>query len=303
MKKLLIALGAVVMVLVVGVFAFGGGTGGGSDSMTSADKAGSATSPPRLSSTAARDAAADGSAAEARPDLDTDAFAPAVIRVGHLSLRSRNIPRDLVTIKSVVGMLGGQISNESSSGTDTRSRNAQYAALTVRVPEAKFEQAMRQIGETARVTGREINAEDVSTQVLDVDARVKAKRASIASLEKLLARAGTVGEVMAVERELSARQADLDSLVQQQKYLATQTSMSTINVSLSGPDRAARFDTDGFLGGLKTGWAALTGFLVGALTVAGVLLPWLPLIALVVLPAWWWLRRRTPRKSIDPVDA
>ncbi len=302
MKKLLITLGAVVLVLVVGMLALGNGAGSQSDARTSAGQAAKATRPQRLSTATGRDAAPDNSAEQTASGPDTDAFAASVIRVGNLSLRSRNLPRDLVTIKSLVRTLGGHISNENSSGTGDRSRNSQYAELTVRVPEARFEQAMRQIGETAKVTGREISAEDVTTQVIDVEARVKSKRASVASLETLLARAKTVGEVMAVERELSARQADLDSLVQQQKYLATQTSMSTINVSLSSRDRDAGPDTDGFRGGLATGWAALTGFLVGVSTVAGVLLPWLPLIALVAVPAWWWLRRRTTRKRTDPGD-
>ena len=301
MKKLLIILGVAVLVFVLGVVAFGVSRSTDSeDQMVAGDR--SATLSEQMPGLATRDASTDSAGKSAVTDPATGPIESTMIRTGNLSMITKDLQRDLTTIKSLVATLGGQVSNESSSGSRGASRDNQYAELTVRVPESKFEQAMRQIGETARVTHREINAEDVHTQVIDVNARVKSKRASVESLEKLLAKATTIGEVMSVERELSARQADLDSLVQQQKYLSDQTSMSTIQVTLASPDRADELDRDGFVGGLQTGWSALTGFLVGVLTVTGVLLPWLPLIALVVLPGWWWLRRRTTSKPTSPVN-
>ncbi len=73
------------------------------------------------------------------------------------------------------------------------------------------------------------------------------------------------------------RQAELQSLKAQQAYLADQTSLATITVHLSTPEKYVpppdALQDAGFLTGLKAGWDALSDVVVVALTVVGAVLP------------------------------
>lgn len=217
----------------------------------------------------------------------------AVISTGSLAVSSRRLDgvrRDAIAL--VEGM-SGTVANEDS-GSDSHGR-LDSVDLTLRVPAASFESAMDGLARLGTLHHRQQSAQDVTTQVIDTDARVKAKAASVASLRALLAKARTIGQIMSIEGELGSRQAELDSLKQQQKWLADQTSMSTINLTLQRPEAVPVAAHTGFLGGLEDGWHALAGSGLVLLTVAGALLPFAALLALVGLPLWLvWRRRRSP---------
>ena len=285
MKKLLIAVGVLVALFVAVAF-FGVSTGSSDEKSVSADSdasiAGGRTSYDAPASTSSLK---DGGA---ETEQGTALDKPALIRTGSIGLRSDKLERDLGVVRSIATELKGQIETESNSGGD---HGGHYAELTLRVPNDQFDTAMKRLAAVADVTHREISSTDVTTEVIDIDARVRAQQASVASLEKLMAKANTVGEVMSVERELSQRQGELDSLLQQQRYLKSQTSMSTISVSMS-TDRDLLTKDDGFVGGLKTGWQALTGFLVWLSTAAGMVLPFVPLLLIVAGIVVWVVRRR-----------
>lgn len=212
----------------------------------------------------------------------------AVIRTASVGIDSDRMGRDLALVRSVATSLKGSVASENTQGSGEHA----YAELTLRVPNDTFDTAMSRLGEIGTVTHREVSTDDVTTQVIDVDARVRAQRASVNSLQRLMDKARTVGEVMSVERELAQRQGDLDSLLQQQRYLADQTSMSTISVSISEEAEEAEEAGTGFVDGLSAGWGALGAFLAAAAMTAGALLPFVPVVALVGVPIWLVIRRR-----------
>ena len=121
------------------------------------------------------------------------------------------------------------------------------------------------------------SSEDVTTQLIDVEARIKVQQASVERVRQLLARAQSIRDIMAIEAEIAQRQAELDSLAQQQAYLKDQTSMSTVKVNIErkpDPKKAAPKDDDsGFLAGLAAGWNGLKTTVVAVATVVGALLP------------------------------
>ena len=123
--------------------------------------------------------------------------------------------------------------------------------------------------------------------MLDTDVRVGVQRASIERVRALLAQAEDLQQVVALESQLASREADLGSLQQTQAYLRDQTSRSTITVSLERThrERPAERTESGFLAGLHAGWSALGGAGAVVATLAGVLLPWAVLLA-VLAPAW-----------------
>ena len=125
-----------------------------------------------------------------------------------------------------------------------------------------------------------MNASDVTQQQQDLDGRIDALTASVDRLQQLLAEATTIADLIAIESELTTRQAELDSLTQQRDWLVDQVDFSTITVDLVTEDVAPDPQPDDFWSGLVAGWNALVAFASWLGVAVGVLLPWL-LVALV----------------------
>lgn len=277
-----------------------GGDDSGNDAMTAAEPASpeSATGGSVLDEPAAREAS-DADAGGVDAVTATAVIDRAVIASGSLRLTTRHLADARQDAIGLVHGFGGHVADEQSQ-SDAKG-DLDRVDLTLRVPVASFEKALDALGRLGTVRNRQQSVEDVTTQVIDNAARVKAQAASVASIERLLARATTIGEIMSIERQLSTRQAELDSLKQQQKWLADQTSLSTVHLSLSRPAKDADDDESGFLGGLERGWDALGDSAVAVATAVGAALPFAVLLAVVGVPAWLLVQhRRRARVGATP---
>ncbi|MEK9599861.1 MAG: DUF4349 domain-containing protein, partial [Pontimonas sp.] len=128
-----------------------------------------------------------------------------------------------------------------------------------------------------------LNSVDVSLQKIDLDARIDVLEAAIERLNELLAEAASTSDLIAVESALSERQAELDSLQSQRDYLSDQTLFATLSISLITPANATPAEPDGFLDGIVRGWESILAFFAGTIVWAGILVPWLGLVAVVAV--------------------
>ncbi len=229
----------------------------------------------------------------------------AVISSGTVSLSSKDVAGTRQEVQRIVDAQGGDVTEENTE-TDEDGK-ASYSRFVVRVPSAKFSAAMSALEAVAGVVASNRGSEDVTTQVIDNDVRVRAQEASLKRVELLLAEATSLKNLIWIESQLTTRQAELDSLKSQQSWLTDQTSLSTITVDISAkPDKVVKKEKDdepaGFLTGLSGGMKALTGTLVALATVLGALLPFAVLALVVGLPAWLVVRRRraTPAQVETP---
>ena len=289
---------AVPLLLIAGCSS--GSSGGSNDSSSSSGSARStASSPgrqaadmaagPAAAPQAAAGAAAGGSVADTAPGIEQ----PSIISTGSVSLHAKDVAQARADAQHVADKYGGQVTDQETTTADDQKMGT--ARLVLRIPTRSFDQAMADLEQVAQLVDSSTTSEDVSTQVIDVDERVKAARASIDRITTLLSRAEKIGDIMAIEAQLSQREADLNSLLRQQAHLADQTALSTITVSIDRPTvvhhtrKAA--DKAGFVAGLSAGWHALSGFATGVATVAGALLPWVPVALLIGIPVWLAVRR------------
>lgn len=246
---------------------------------------------------------ADLAAPEAAPVADdagrdtdgkaTTAQQPAVISTGTVSLEAEDVGKARLQVRKVVdahqGTVGEQETTTGEKGELTTAR------LVLRVPSDRFDDAVAALEEIGTPTGTTTNGEDVSAEVIDVEARIRAQRKSVARIEALLARATSIEQIVAIEAQLASRQADLDALESRQRWLADQTSMSTLTVYVEQPaePRESEERATGFVGGLENGWDAFVDGLGAVLVVVGFLVPWLVLLALLAVPVRLLLRRWT----------
>jgi hypothetical protein len=219
-----------------------------------------------------------------------------VVYRGSITVRVRDVGRAADRAEALATGADGVVFSEQSS-TDPRHPRYGQATLTLRVPPSAFGPTLDALGRLGKELDRQRSAEDVTTQVTDVDSRVRSQQRSVDRVRLLLGRAETIGEVVQVEAELSRREADLESLEAQLAKLKDVTDLATIEVSLVSPDRTPAPVKDegpdlGFLSGLRGGLGALAGVALVAVTVLGALAPFALVVTLLGFPAWVVLRRR-----------
>ncbi|GAA1478289.1 hypothetical protein GCM10009623_27350 [Nocardioides aestuarii] len=236
-------------------------------------------------------------------------MAPAVIQIGTMTVRSDDVAGARVGVEKVVDAYGGSIADEKTmASTEGEVRTSK---VVLRIPAADFDAAMLDLAKLGEVTGSTRKAEDVTGDVIDTRARIRAQEQSLERVEVLFARAQNIRDIVAIEAQLSRRQAELDSLKGQLAWLEDQTSMSTITVYLEKAPEPAPVpkqtdDDNAFVGGVKAGWDALSEVGAGLATVTGAVLPFALVALLLGLPAALVLRRwlaahplRRPAAEVD----
>jgi hypothetical protein len=229
-----------------------------------------------------------------------------IIYTGSITVRVADVDDAAATATELAERFGGFV------GGDRRSAHADepaQATLVLRIPSDQFTNAVNELGELGEEESREIKTEDVTEEVVDLETRIATAEASVRRTRDLLDRAESIEDIVAVEKELSEREATLASLQARQRALDDLTALSTITVTLLAPEAVAEDeeeeeDDSGFLAGLASGWRGLTKSLAVLLTGLGVLLPWLVVLGTPTAAVMWWRRRRTlrpvPQAPQDP---
>ena len=214
----------------------------------------------------ASDTAVDGEYAAASAANVVETQEQAIISKGVVSLVGVDVAGDRFDVQKVVDAHDGEVVEEKNQtnedGEMTRSR------LVIRIPVADFDATMSELEKVAQLASSSRDSEDVTTEVIDTEVRIRAQSESLKRVELLLAQAQSIRDIVAIEAQLTRRQAELDSLKSRQAYLADQTSLSTITVFLEKkPEKTAakkaEEDDSGFFAGLGDGWDGMKTFLVG----------------------------------------
>ena len=211
----------------------------------------------------------------------------AVIQKGSVSLRSDDVAKARFELDKLLTKSDGLIDDERTE-TD-KEGEVRLSRLVVRVPSDNFDDTMTGIAKLGTLVESTRKAKDVTTQVIDTEVRIRAQEESLARVEALLARAQNIRTIMAIEAQLTRRQADLDSLKQTRAFLADQTEMSTITVYLERTDVSpeplgpTKHHTP-FVAGLINGWDSFSDMAGGLAKATGASLPFLGILALLAWP-------------------
>jgi hypothetical protein len=234
-------------------------------------------------------------AAKGRQDIGQPGLDRTLVRTANIALTAQDVTGTVDRARDIAIAENGYTGREEV-------RDA-AATITLHIPSDRFDRALDALSALGRVRSREQSAEDVTEQVVDLDSRITTQRASVARVRTLLAKAGTVDEIVRIEQEVTSREADLESLQQRRQALAGQVALSTVTVRITRsatPPAPPEEEASGFVAGLGDGW---TTFLVAgavALQVLGALLPFLLLFG---IPAALVLRHRRRRRVTAPTAA
>jgi hypothetical protein len=166
--------------------------------------------------------------------------------------------------------------------------------VTFRVPVDAFEPVLRQLKELGAYRGERSSTEDVTNQYVDLNGQLAAWRAQERVYLRLLDRAKSVTDVIAVQNQLQQVQSNIERLQGQLDHLEDQSSFSTIVLQLSEPGAGGPAQPTGRL---ARAWATAVnglGVMAAAVLVAVVWLTPVVVLAGLVLFGVRALRRPRP---------
>jgi hypothetical protein len=229
-------------------------------------------------------------------------FAERVRETGNATVvvAARSLQRDLQALATLATADGGFVASTTTQAAAAGS--PAQGTVVLEVPYGRFGAtvaAVRALGEVSSLT---TSAQDVTDQYNGLQAQLASLEASRRQYLAIMARATTIGSVLAVQDQLDAVQAQLAQLHGQLASMANQTTYSALTITLtahfvppaaprppSGWARAWNGAVAGFVAGCQAALRA-TGPLAFAALLAGTLLLGLR----GAVRAW---RRRGPRAA------
>ena len=152
-----------------------------------------------------------------------------LILTASVQMRSDDPWQTADAARAIATGLGGGVLGMSQSLSNER----RMANLVIRVPADRFDDAIAALKRlNAEVLSSNVDAKDVTDQLVDLDARLVALRAGEQRYLQLYASAKTVDEMLKVEASLSQIRQQIEQLAAQQKSTKDRVAFSSITLSV-----------------------------------------------------------------------
>jgi hypothetical protein len=254
-----------IRVVVVVALALGTATALGACSNGASNKGSSSAASATSFSPRANDAIAKSGAPKGRPL----SVPREVIYTADLQVRVDRLSPATARAVAIVDGAGGYLFSEDASLTGHTD-----ATLVFKVPPARFTSTLGQLAALGTPLAKNVNANDVTAQVVDLRGRIKTAATSVARLRNLLATAQNVPDVVAIENGLTARESELESLQGQLQVVTSQVQLATVTVVLTtSAPRPHHAGIPGFASAVGGGWDAFANTAKVAAAVVGAVLP------------------------------
>ncbi len=264
---------------------------------------GSAAGPPAPMPSAAPAAGETDEQLFNRTSTDAAAKGPLIVRTGQLNLEVSVLDDAIAAAERAVAAAGGYVAASQRQGDDENAG----AMVTYRIPVERWEStlaAVRKIG--VKVLLEQTGSEEVTSQVVDLGARLTNLRATESALQAIMVKATKIPDILEVQSQLTGVRMEIEQLTAQKQSLEERAAMATLTVGYSLPPTVA-------VTAVQEGWdpaaevdraaATLVGLGQGVANAAIwfviVLLPLALVLGILAGVAWLVARRFRPR-SIPP---
>ena len=226
--------------------------------------------------------AADGGGAATLTPQATGESARKIIYNADLSLESTDFDAARTALTDAVEANGGYISYSDLSGS--AEDQDRYSHYTVRIPADSYRDFLEAVSGAANVLSVSESAEDITSEYIDVEARIASLENQRSRLNELADTAETTADLLEIESQLSDVQYQLESYTRQRSWMDDQVQYSTVDIRLSEvktltPETPVGFAEEAGRAFLD-GWEAFSLFIKGL--VLGLIYAW-PAVLIVVI--------------------
>jgi len=220
---------------------------------------------------------------------------PMVIRTATLRIVVKAFGNVRATVEGIVAQAGGFVDHLS---VNDDSASARSISGSLRVPSDRMSGVLDRLRQLGQVVEDTQGSEDVTDQIVDLDARLANARATEQRLTDLLKnRTGRLSDVLSVERELARVRLDIERLDAEKTNTTRRVAYATIAIQIS-EERKVGLETGPLPLSTRVRVAAADGAAAAIETVVGALLfllgagPTLLVWGLAAAGSWLIVRRR-----------
>lgn len=200
-------------------------------------------------------------------------------------------------LPALVNAHGGFVANNN---TNRRYKNSQTGDWVVRIPVAQYASFLSGVDAIGFAETRTENAQDVTEEYVDIEARIKNKQALESRVLGILEdRSGKLNEILEIERELSRVREEIERMEGRIRFLKERTRLATVTIRCREQQEyqpAAAPTLGSRLGQAFSGSIGMMqNFVANLLVVVVAILPWLVMLSLAV----WAFNRVTGQRVCD----
>jgi len=205
---------------------------------------------------------------------------PQLIRTGSMSLLVPDVEHAIAQLTSMAQLQFGDVVSLDDQ-TPSAAGLRHTAEVQLSVPADRFDDTMTSLAKLGAVQSRAINAENVSDQIVDAQARLRNLRHTEADMLRILDRSGKIPDVLDVTQQIAQVREQIEQLDAQLQSMQHRVAYSTISISLEDEKPVATAEPS-FGTQLGDSWrAALTSLRNFSLKVASFVL-----ILVAFAPYW-----------------
>ncbi len=225
---------------------------------------------------------------------------PSIVRTGTMSLVVDDVERAIDQTGAVARARGGYITSLSDQTPDQPGeRNS--AQMQIGVPAGHFDAAMSALAQLGAVRSRSVNAQDVTSNVVDLTARLDNARRTERDLAAIMDRQGNIDDVLQAEQQLAEAREQVEQLDGQLQAQQHAVALSTIDITLTEaapkPSAAAPSGSDRLGDAWRAAVRSVGSFTLAIVSAAFFIFAYLPYIAIVLILAWAARRRYAGQAS------
>ena len=152
-----------------------------------------------------------------------------IIYTGTLNLETTDFDSTVKAVTALADALGGYL---ESSTVGTGGRSYRWAEYTIRVPAAQFQSFLDQAGDLAHVTWQNTDLQNITETYYDTEGRLKTQQIKLERLQKLLAQAENMEDIITIESAISETEWNIEDLSGTLRHYDALVDFATITVSL-----------------------------------------------------------------------
>ena len=171
-----------------------------------------------------------------------------VIKNADLSITVDDPDISIAEISALAEALGGHVVSSNTYQTyGSNGVRVPEGDVTIRVPSETLNKALEQIKAGAAEVNREnVSGEDVTDQYVDLQSRLKAKKAAEEKLLEIMEQADTTEDTLDVYAQLQQIQSDIEVLTGQINYYERSAAMSSISVNVIASEKNQPIEIGGW---------------------------------------------------------